>query len=356
MDFTSLFNMQGMMFCILALGWYLRKSGMIDKSGKALLSSLVMNVTLPASIVKSFQMEFSMNILKLTLEVIVISFLIQIFSNLLSRVLYPGWSEESKKVLQYATIVSNAGILGNAIAEGIFGDLGIMYAAVYTIPTRIFMWSVGLTYFTEAPTKKELLKKVVTHPCIIGIFTGMVLLVSQFQLPGFVNQTVRTVAGANTFCAMLLIGCTLAEIPFKEVFTREVYYYTFIRLFLIPVIVLASCRLFHIDQLITAVCVILSACRQRARALFSQSNMEKTTALQRRSLSFRRSSHGSHFRSGARFLRCDAGIFSGRTGEIVPEVHSDKFIHVEPEITFFIWDSGYFHSLQHNRIGVAAST
>ena len=162
MDFTSLFNMQGMMFCILALGWHLRKSGMIDKSGKALLSSLVMNVTLPASIVKSFQMEFSMDILKLTLEVIVISFLIQIFSNLLSRVLYPGWSEESKKVLQYATIVSNAGILGNAIAEGIFGDLGIMYAAVYTIPTRIFMWSVGLTYFTEAPTKKELLKKVDT--------------------------------------------------------------------------------------------------------------------------------------------------------------------------------------------------
>ena len=100
MDFTSLFNMQGMMFCILALGWYLRKSGMIDKSGKALLSSLVMNVTLPASIVKSFQMEFSADILKLTLEVIVISFLIQIFSNLLSRVLYPGWSEESKKVLQ----------------------------------------------------------------------------------------------------------------------------------------------------------------------------------------------------------------------------------------------------------------
>ena len=61
MDFTSLFNMQGMMFCVLALGWYLRKKGMIDKSGKALLSNLVMNVTLPASIIKSFQMEFSMD-------------------------------------------------------------------------------------------------------------------------------------------------------------------------------------------------------------------------------------------------------------------------------------------------------
>ena len=54
--------MQGMMFCVLALGWYLRKKGMIDKSGKALLSNLVMNVTLPASIIKSFQMEFSMDL------------------------------------------------------------------------------------------------------------------------------------------------------------------------------------------------------------------------------------------------------------------------------------------------------
>lgn len=42
-------------------------------------------------------------------------------------------------------------------------------------------------------------------------------------------------------------------------FSKEVYYYTFIRLFLIPVIVLAGCRLFRIDSLITAVCVILSA-------------------------------------------------------------------------------------------------
>ena len=108
--------------------------------------------------------------------------------------------------------------------------LGIMYAAVYTIPTRIFMWSVGLTYFTEAPTKKELVKKV-ADPSVHHreSLPEWCFSVSQFQLPGFVNQTVRTIAGANTFCAMLLIGCTLAEVPFKEVFTREVYYYTFIQ-------------------------------------------------------------------------------------------------------------------------------
>ena len=112
---------------------------------------------------------------------IVISFLIQIISNGLSRVLYPGWNEESRKVVQYATIVSNAGILGNAIAEGIFGDLGIMYAAVYTIPTRIFH-VVGRTHLLYGGAdEKRTCEKVLTHPCIIAIFTGMVLLISQFS-------------------------------------------------------------------------------------------------------------------------------------------------------------------------------
>ena len=258
MDFTSLFNMQGMMFGILALGWYLRKKGMIDKSGKALLSNLVMNVTLPASIIKSFQMEFSMDILKLTLEVIVISFLIQIISNGLSRVLYPGWNEESRKVLQYATIVSNAGILGNAIAEGIFGDLGIMYAAVYTIPTRIFMWSVGLTYFTEAPTKKELVKKVLTHPCILAVFFGFVLLITQVQLPGVVNQTIKTLANANTATCMILIGSILAGVPFKSLAGKDTLYYSFVRLILMPLLIWGGCRLTGIDSLVTNISVVLA--------------------------------------------------------------------------------------------------
>ncbi len=40
-------------------------------------------------------------------------------------VLYPGiGGEEKKKVLKYATMASNAGILGNPVAEGIFGSMG----------------------------------------------------------------------------------------------------------------------------------------------------------------------------------------------------------------------------------------
>ena len=170
MDFTGLFEMQGMLFTIMILGYIFRKAGMISDEGKSLLTDLVLYVTLPASIIKSFQIEFNHQILVSCIVVIVVAAGIQGGAWLLGMILYPGFPDERKKVLQYATICSNAGILGNPIAEGIFGSMGLLYASIYTIPQRTFMWSIGLTYFTQAPDMKTLIKKVSTHPGLSGAF------------------------------------------------------------------------------------------------------------------------------------------------------------------------------------------
>lgn len=258
MNFSGLFEMQGMLFLIMILGMVLKRRGIVGNEGKTLLTDLVIQVTLPASILKSFQMEFNRQILTSCMVIIVVAILIQVGSWLLGMVLYPGFAEDRKKVLQYATICSNAGILGNSIAEGIFGGLGLLYASIYVIPQRIFMWSVGLTYFTEAPDRKTLVKKVVTHPCILAVAVGFVLMVGQISLPGFLSTTVRTIAGANTFLAMMLVGTILADVPFRELPDRQTLYYSFVRLVAIPLLVLLGCRLGHVDSLVTGVSVVLS--------------------------------------------------------------------------------------------------
>lgn len=57
MDFSGLFEMQGTLFLIMLLGMFLRKKKIINGSGKTMLSSLVIDVTLPASIIKSFEID-----------------------------------------------------------------------------------------------------------------------------------------------------------------------------------------------------------------------------------------------------------------------------------------------------------
>ena len=55
MDFSGVFEMQGTLFLIMLLGMFLRKKRIINDGGKTMLSSLVIDVTLPASIIKSFE-------------------------------------------------------------------------------------------------------------------------------------------------------------------------------------------------------------------------------------------------------------------------------------------------------------
>ena len=258
MDFTGLFEMQGMLFTIMILGYIFRKAGMISDEGKSLLTDLVLYVTLPASIIKSFQIEFNHQILVSCIVVIVVAAGIQVGAWLLGMILYPGFSDERKKVLQYATICSNAGILGNPIAEGIFGSMGLLYASIYTIPQRTFMWSIGLTYFTQAPDMKTLIKKVSTHPCIVSVVIGMLIMVFQIPVQGFLSLTIKNIAGGNTFLAMSLVGTILAEVPFRSLPEKDTVYYSFIRLFFIPFLVYLACHFAQVDSLVTGVSVVLS--------------------------------------------------------------------------------------------------
>lgn len=258
MDFTGLFEMQGMLFTIMILGYIFRKAGMISDEGKSLLTDLVLYVTLPASIIKSFQIEFNHQILVSCIVVIVVAAGIQVGAWLLGMILYPGFPDERKKVLQYATICSNAGILGNPIAEGIFGSMGLLYASIYTIPQRTFMWSIGLTYFTQAPDMKTLIKKVSTHPCIVSMVIGMLIMVFQIPVQGFLSLTIKNIAGGNTFLAMSLVGTILAEVPFRSLPEKDTVYYSFIRLFFIPFLVYLACHFAQVDSLVTGVSVVLS--------------------------------------------------------------------------------------------------
>ena len=259
MKISNLLQMQGMLIIIMVLGLFLARMGTITPEGRQLLTDLVINVTLPCSIVKAFLIEFSMDILQSCIAIFLAAIVIQFLGMGLSHILYPGYEGQRKRVLQYATICSNAGILGNPIAEGAFGSIGLMYASIYLIPQRSFMWSFGLTYFTVSPSRWQLIKKILTHPCIIAVELGLVLLIGQFQLPGVISATISSLGSANTSVSMLLIGAILSTVDLKKMVDRDSLYYCAVRLILIPGLVYLGCRIAGLEEMVTGVSVLLSA-------------------------------------------------------------------------------------------------
>ena len=258
MNYNSLINLQGMLFLLVAAGIILRKKGILHEEAKAVLTDLVIYFILPCNIISSFLIEFNRKVFMEFAIILVIASLIQVVCLILANTLYKKEPDSRKKVLQYGTVCSNAGFMGNPIAEGVYGAQGLMFASIFLIPQRIVMWSAGVSYFTESPDRKTVVKKVLTHPCIIAVYIGVFFLVTHLKMPEFLENTIRGVGGCTTTVSMVLIGTILAEVKLKSMLDWGIVKYTVIRLFLIPFMVFIACRLFSVDPMLSGVSILLA--------------------------------------------------------------------------------------------------
>ncbi|WP_036612512.1 AEC family transporter [Oribacterium sp. P6A1] len=258
-DMHALMNLQAVMFLEMAAGFIVRKLNLVKGESKGILTALIVYVTLPCNIVKSFMIEMNGEILKQGLIMLVASVVVQLFLALAASVCYNWLPKKRKTVFQYATIASNSGILGNIIAGAIYGNLGYLYSALYVIPQRIVMWSAGVSYFTEAPDRKTVVKKVLSHPCINAVWLGMIVMIFQIQFPEFLNTGIQNIGNMTSPLTMMFLGMSLSESGFKGLITRHTCLYSFIRFVIIPTVVMLGCFLVNMDSVAAGVAVVLAA-------------------------------------------------------------------------------------------------
>lgn len=261
MGTSELISLQLRMFLVMLVGLFFRKKNIISTEGKKTLTDLVIYLILPCNIVKSFMIEFDGGVLKNFGLVLMISIGIQVMCAVLARLLYNRVTPGRKAVLQYGTIVSNAGFLGNPVAEGVFGSIGLALASVYLIPQRIVMWSAGVSYFTAQKRvhRLDVFKRVVTHPCIIAVVIGVVFMFAKVQLPSFLDAALKDLSNCNTAMSMLVIGTILADVKPKEMLDKSVFLFSGLRLILIPLLTYIGCLLCNVEGLATGVSVLLAA-------------------------------------------------------------------------------------------------
>ncbi len=259
MNFFDLVTLQLMMFILMLVGAFLRRKEIIKESDKILLTNLLINVILPCNIIASFSKELSIEVVQGGIIILVISILIEVFSIGLSYLIYNKVPSEKKKVLQYGTICSNAGFIGNPVVEGVYGLEGVLYASIYLIPQRIVMWSFGIAFFTESPDIKSLIKKVLLHPCIIAVEIGCIIMVTGITIPSVLGKSIMSLSDCTTGISMILIGAILAEANILTRISKTLLSFTFVRLILIPAVVLGVCLMFDIPQMIVGISVLLAA-------------------------------------------------------------------------------------------------
>ena len=257
MIFKNMIDMQLMMFLLVGIGFFIRKKEIVQTEGRMNMINLCLYITLPFNVLHSFLRQWDWNLFIACGVILLLSVGFNAVSVFFSAILYKKQEVNRQKSLKYGTIISNSGFLGNPMVEGIYGSEGLLYAALFMLPVRIVMWTIGIAVFLKG-RKEKLWKNVLTHPCIVAIYVGVIVMVCGIQFPTFVEKTIVGISGCNTPLSMMLIGMMLAEVKPKGLIDKTMVFYTAIRLLVIPAVVFAIIAFLPIDGMLRGITVIMA--------------------------------------------------------------------------------------------------
>lgn len=232
-------RLQFIIFSLIGIGFFTRKKGMVSREGQKNITDLVINIVLPCNIVTSFVQELPDSALRDCATAFLISVGMEVMCMAYAKFAYRNVEEKKRKCLTYGILVSNAGFLGNPVAEGVYGPMGLMLASVYLIPVRVTMWSRGIALFSGESDRKATLKKVLTHPCVLACLTGVVIMLARIFggvsiVPEWIFSLLQTIGRCNTALSMMVIGMILSDIDPSQLVDPLVFRYTAERLLVVP--------------------------------------------------------------------------------------------------------------------------
>ena len=256
--FSAMVMLQLQVLLLMAVGFWLTKKGTITTEGRKSLSDLLIGFFLPCNIVCSFQMDLSEEVIAACGSILLLAFAAQGVYWVIGLALFGKEKRERNACLRYATLCSNAGFLGLPIIGGVYGTMGSLLTSVALIPQRVVMWSAGLSLFTSTDGK-SVIKKLLTHPCIIAVGIGFALMAAgNPPLPGFVQKALSASGGCMTCVSMLVIGSILADAGTVGLKDKTLVVFSLVRLLAIPLVMFALLSAMKVDGTVLGVMVLMS--------------------------------------------------------------------------------------------------
>lgn len=260
MEFVfKVFNLQLTLFLLILTGIIATKVKIITDSSRKSLSDILINIVLPCNTVSAFLggVNFNGEFARDCFFAILISALIQIFATVSGKFLFFKMNSEKKIVCRYGLICSNSSFIGMPVSESLYGGTGVLFTSIFQIPIRFTMWTAGLALFTSVD-RKQAIKKLAVHPCIIAIFAGFLLMLCPFKLPPFLSTSIVSLSKCTTPLSMLVIGSILAGADFKTMFSKPVLFFTLIRIVIFPLFVWLALHFLNLNPLLVSISVIMS--------------------------------------------------------------------------------------------------
>jgi predicted permease len=251
------------LFFLMAAGFACAKLKVAGPVMAEKFSTFIMNVSLPAMLLSSFQRPFSNELLGEAGAALAVSAGVYGFS-FLAAFFYPrilGMKGPERGVHRYAVIFSNCGFIGYPMVQSLLGPDYLFHAVLFNIPFSFLAYSVGAWLISkEGDEALSLSWKTFANPSVIATLLGFMLFIFSVSIPGPLFQSVKMIGDITSPLSMIVIGITLAQANIKQVFGRwRIYVTVAVRLVVLPLLVLAAASALGISRPVLMLAVLIIA-------------------------------------------------------------------------------------------------
>lgn len=253
------------LFLLMGIGCLCYKTKMITDETSRKLSAIVVNIANPAMVLTGCMGEEKIEGRELLITVAVMLVMYAVL--LLLALVIPKLlrvEQKSRGVYRAMTVFSNIGFMGFPVVSALYGSSALLYAALFTIPYNILIYTYGVASMSVGETKdrkKEgsLLKRICNAGVIACLITILIYLL-KLPVPDFVKTTTTHLSNLTAPLSMMVIGASLATIDLKKLFTdKRLLLFSVIKLFVIPVLGVLLIRQFVDNEVICGVCMVMLA-------------------------------------------------------------------------------------------------
>ncbi len=249
MDLAVLISNLIGLFLLIGVGFFVVRAGLIPAETSKPLSTLLMKVTVPATIICSMLRPFDPGFLRLGASMILVgAVMFLLFAALsmgLSRLLRVP--EGRRGMWCCCATFCNNGFMGFPVALALFGEEGLALTVMLSIPFNFLLYSLGakMVCLDVSGEQKPLSwGRAVFNLINLSMAVGLVLYFTQLQLPQAVLGPLGYLSDATTPLSMIVTGMNLSQGRMSDVLRdRDAFTASGARLLLFPVAAWALMRL-----------------------------------------------------------------------------------------------------------------
>ena len=268
------------LYLIAFVGFFADKSKIFVRADATKLVDLIFNLILPFAIINSFlSMERTKEHIRGLIVSVLLAALTHLFAIAVTLLCFRKRPKAERGVYHYAIVFSNAAFLALPLAQSVVGEEGVFYSSCYVAVFNVLAFTYGISQISAGKAKINL-KSLFLNPGSVSVLIGIPLFLLQVNLPDFLLDTMARVGACNSPMAMIVFGTFLANCNFKNFFVKkEVYFVSFLRLILIPVIMLFVFKLIGVSgNMLIALTISASAPVATNTAMYA-AKYENDTAL-----------------------------------------------------------------------------